>query len=330
MTDSIRWGVIGGGFIASLFARDLALLPDAEIVAVGSSRGGGGDTFAKEFGLTSNYDSYQEVVDDPNVQVVYVATPHSGHHAAAMLAIKAGKHVLVEKPLALNEREARELVEAARKANVFLMEAMWTNFLPHIIKIRELIAEGALGDLVAITAEQGLWFDPAHPEHRLYDRQLGGGALLDLGVYPVSLILSLLGEPANITAVADMTSTAVDSQTTVVFQNGHGAHGIATTTLHATTANRAVIAGTKARIEIDPGWMMPSDFELITRDGERTHFPNPLEGHGLRMEAAEVGRCIREGLTESPLMTHEFSLMVMRNLDAIRAQIGLRYDADSA
>ena len=327
MADTIRWGVIGGGFIATLFARDLALLPDAEIVAVGSSRVGGGAEFAEEFGAT-RYDSYEELVADPNVDVVYVATPHTGHYAAAMLAIRAGKAVLVEKPLTINAREAEELVAAAKEAGVFFMEAMWTNFLPHILTIRRLIDEGALGDLVAITAEQGLWFDPAHPEHRLYDRALGGGALLDLGVYPVSLILSLLGEPATITAVADMTSTGVDAQTTVVIQNGLGAQGTATTTLAATTANRAVIAGTLARIQIDEWWMQPSSFELVTREGERTLYPNDHEGHGLRHEAAEVGRCLREGLLESPIMPHEFSLLVMRTLDAVRAQIGLTYDAD--
>lgn len=330
MSRVIRWGIVGAGFIATHFARDLALLPDATITAVGSRRPGGATEFANEFNIPVRYDSYTQLVQDPDVDVVYIATPHSGHYDAAMLAITAGKAVLVEKPLTINAAQSEALIAAARAAGVFFMEAMWTRFLPHMVKIRSLIEEGALGDLVSITAEQGLWFDPEQPSHRLYDHKLGGGALLDLGVYPISLILSLLGEPTTITSASDMTDTGVDAQTTVIFQDGKGRHGIATTTLSATTANRAVISGTEARIEVGEMWMMPSDFTLIKRSGERIRFPNEDTGHGLRHEAAEVGRCIREGLLESPSMPHEFSILVMRALDTIRSQIGLRYEADDA
>jgi predicted dehydrogenase len=330
MTEPIRWGIAGPGFIATLFARDLARVPEhAQIVAVGTSRPGGADAFASEFGVDRVHESYAALAADPEVEAVYVATPHAGHLAAALTAIEAGKHVLVEKPLTLNEREAIELVEAARAKGVFLMEAMWTRFLPHIAKIHELIDAGELGDIVQVFAEQGIWFDPEHPEHRLYDRALGGGALLDLGVYPTSFALSILGAPDRITAAAHLTDAGVDAQTTAILEYEGGAQAITTSTLSAWTRTGAVVAGTKARIEIEPRWMQPSPFALITRDGERTEFPNEYEGHGLREEAIEVARCIRAGLTESPLMPHAFSLLTMRTMDAIRAQTGVRYDADA-
>jgi predicted dehydrogenase len=329
MSDPIRWGIAGPGFIATLFARDLVHIPDdARIVAVGTSRPGGADAFAAEFGVDRVHESYAALAADPEVQAIYIATPHAGHVEAAMTAIAAGKHVLVEKPFTLNAHEAAVLIDAARAKGVFLMEAMWTRFLPHIAKIHELVADGVLGDIVQVFAEQGIWFDPQHPEHRLYDRALGGGALLDLGVYPVSLALSLLGAPDRIVSTATMTGTGVDAQTTAVLQYDGGAQAITTSTLSAWTRTGAVIAGTKARIELEPRWMMPVPFALVTRDGERTEFANEYVGHGLREEAREVARCIRAGQTESALMPHEFSLLTMRTLDTIRAQIGLRYAAD--
>lgn len=334
MRDVTNWAIIGAGFIATRFAQDLALLDGADLVGVASCRPGEAQVFAERFGIERAFDSYEALVNDSGVDVVYVATPHSTHYANARLAIDAGKSVLVEKPLTLNAREAAHLVDAARSKGVFLMEAMWTRFLPHMIKIRSLLDEGAIGDIVAVSAEQGLWFDPSRPEHRLYDKALGGGALMDMGVYPVSFVVSLLGEPASITAVADMTESGVDGQTTVVMQDGQGRHGVAATTLWAEAPNRASISGTDGRIEIGNMWMTPSEFSLIGR-GEgaltsesRTDFPMDVEGNGLRFEAAEVGRCIREGRIESSLMPHSFSLSVMRVMDEIRSQIGLRYDSD--
>ena len=327
MSEPIRWGIAGPGFIATMFARDLENIPDdAAIVAVGSSRPGGADEFAAEFGVERVHGSYAALAADPEVEAVYVATPHSGHLAAALTAIEAGKHVLVEKPLTLDEREAVRLFDAARANGVFAMEAMWTRFLPHIGRIHELIDAGDLGEIVQVAAEQGIWFDPGHPEHRLYDRRLGGGALLDLGVYSVSLALSILGAPDRITAAANFTKTGVDAQTTAILEYDSGAQAITTSTLSAWTRTGAVIAGTRARIEIEPRWMMPSDFTLITRDGARTEFPNDYVGHGLREEAVEVARCIRAGLLESPRMPHAFSLLAMRTMDAVRAQIGLEYE----
>ena len=329
MSTPIRWGIIGPGYIATQFARDLRHVPDdAVIAAVASSRPGGADRFMEEFGVSRVHSSYSDLVADPEIDAVYVATPHTGHHAAALLAIEAGKHVLVEKPVTVNARQAGELIDAARAQQVFFMEAMWTRFLPHIAYVHDVIASGRLGDIKYLFAEQGLWFDPADEDHRLFDPALGGGALLDLGVYPVSFALSILGIPETITSVADMTERGVDAQTTSVFQYGNGTHAICTTNLLATTRTGAVIAGTKGRIEIEPRWMTPSNVRVITDDGVVEVRRNDYVGHGLREEAAEVARCIRSGLKESPLMPHSFTLLTMRTLDTIRRQIGLSYSDD--
>jgi len=331
MPEPIRWGVIGPGFIATHFARDLQYIPDdAVVTAVASSRAGGADAFAAEFDVPNVHPSYADLVADPEVDAVYVATPHSGHHAAALLAIDAGKHVLVEKPVTINERQAAELVGAARTKGVFFMEAMWTRFLPHIAYVHDVISSGRLGEIRYLFAEQGLWFDPADADHRLFDPDLGGGALLDLGIYPISLALSILGAPRNIVSAADLTDRGVDAQTTSILQYGNGTQAICTSTLLATTRTGAVIAGTRGRIEIEPRWMTPSEVRVIDEDGTVTVRENDYVGHGLREEAVEVARCIRSGLIESPLMPHDFTLLTMATMDAIRGQVGLRYSVDDA
>ena len=192
----VRWGILATGGIAHAFAQDLALQPGCEVVAVGSRSRASADAFGDEFGVPHRHASYQDLVNDPDVDVVYVATPHPGHHSAALLAIDAGKAVLVEKPFAMDAAQAREMIDAARERGTFLMEAMWTRFLPHISRVREILAAGTLGDLVYLTAEHGQWF-AADPRFRLFAPDLGGGALLDLGIYPVSFASLVLGSPAR-------------------------------------------------------------------------------------------------------------------------------------
>ena len=332
MTDStydgrpIRWGVIGGGGIATKFCEDLALLPDAEVVAVGARRAGTSDEFADRFGIDAahRHASYADLAADPDVDVVYVATPHPMHHDAAMLAIEAGKAVLVEKPFTMDQAEARSLVEAARARGTFLMEAMWTRFLPHMAAIREVIASGRLGDLVLVTAEHGQWFEK-DPEFRLFAPGLGGGALLDLGIYPVSFASMVLGTPTRITAVSDKAFTGVDAQTSMILRDDSGRHAVLTTTLSAATTNGAAINGTEARIEIDPTFYRPTGWSIVDRDSARERFENAVEGNGLRFQAAEVGRCLRAGLTESPLLPLDETVAILGTMDEIRHQIGLTY-----
>jgi predicted dehydrogenase len=327
MSAPIRWGILATGGIAQVFARDLALLPDATITAVGSRTQERADEFGERFSVEHRHGSYESLVQDPDVDAVYVATPHPGHHDAALLAIEAGKAVLVEKPFAMDGAEARAMVAAARAANVLLVEAMWTRFLPHIARLREILAAGTLGELVYLTAEHGQWF--AHdPQFRLFAPSLGGGALLDLGIYPVSFAHLVLGTPAKITAVSGPAFTGVDATTSMIFQYDGGAQAVLTTSLAAASNNPAAIYGSDARLEIDGWFYTPTTFRVISRDGtELERYDVPHEGHGLRHEAAEVGRCLRAGLTESPLLPLAETVAIMDTLDEVRRQIGLDYRA---
>ena len=324
MSETTRWGVIGAGGIATDFCDDLQLLPDHEVLAVGSRAAGTADAFASRFGIERVHASYAELAADDSIDAVYVATPHPMHHDAAMLAIEAGKAVLVEKPFTMDAAEARSLVAAARERGTFLMEAMWTRFLPHMAAVRDVLASGRLGDLVLVTAEHGQWFEK-DPAFRLFAPELGGGVLLDLGIYPVSFASMVLGTPTRVTAVSDTAFTGVDAQTSVVLRDDAGRHAVLTTTLSAATTNGAAINGTEARIEIDPTFYRPTSFSIVSRDGERERVEIPVEGNGLRFQAAEVGRCLREGLTESPLLPLDETVSILGTMDEIRTQIGLTY-----
>jgi predicted dehydrogenase len=319
MTKPLRWGVIGTGRIAETFAQDLTLTGSGEITAVGSRGQRSADRFADRFDIPRRHESYAALVADDEVDVVYVATPHPMHHANALLALDAGKHVLVEKAFTMNAEEARDLVDIARTRGLFLMEAMWTRFLPHIAEIRRLIGEGALGDLVTVTADHGQWF-ARDAAFRLFAPELGGGALLDLGVYPVSFASMILGTPQRILALIDPAFTGVDGQTSMLFGYPGGAHAVLTCTSAAKSPTSASIVGTDARIEVDGAFYAPTTFTLISRDGERTRFDRPHEGHGIRHEADEVARCIHAGLLESPLMPLDETVSIMQTMDAVLAQ----------
>lgn len=319
MYESLRWGIIGTGGIAQGFAADLRFSTSGTAVAVGSRAQHTADHFAGKFGIPHRHASYEALVADPEVDVVYVATPHPMHHAAAMLALRAGKPALVEKAFTMNAAEAKDLVAAARGAGLFLMEAMWTRFLPHTDRIRRLLAEGALGDLVTVTADHGQWF-PRDPRHRLFAPELGGGALLDLGVYPVSFASMVLGTPDRIVALVDAAFTGVDGQTSMLFGYAGGAQAILTCTTYAKTPTRATIAGTDARIEIDGPFMAPTSFTIVPRAGDRIRVDDPHVGQGLWHEADEVAHCLREGLLESPLMPLDETVSIMQTMDAVLSQ----------
>jgi predicted dehydrogenase len=311
----IRWGIIGTGGIASTFAADLELTDSGTVTAVGSRRAGSAEEFAERFGIPNRHAGYEALVADPEVDVVYVATPHPMHREDALLALRAGKHVLVEKPFTMNAAEAEELVATARDAGLFLMEAMWTRFLPHIGEIRRLLAAGVLGEIVTVTADHGQWFSE-DPAFRLFAPELGGGALLDLGIYPVSFASFVLGEPDRVTAIADPAFTGVDAQTSILLGYAGGAHAVLTCTLRAKSPTRAAIVGTDARIEIEGDFYAPGAFTLTPRGGESQRVEIAHEG-GLRYEADEVARCVGEGLLESPLMPLDETVAIMRTLDAV-------------
>ena len=313
----LRWGVMGTGGIAATFAADLALTASGRIAAVGSRRLDTATGFGERFAIPHRHASYAALVADPEVDVVYVATPAPAHLEGARLALGAGKPVLVEKPFTMDAEQAQELVALARGAGLFLMEAMWTRFLPHMVQIRRLLADGALGTIVTVTADHGQYFDD--PSHRLFAPELGGGALLDLGVYPVSFASMVLGAPERVISIVTPALRGVDGQTSMLFGYGTGAHALLTCTLSAKTPTRAAIAGSDARIEIDGDFYRPTSFSLIPRDGEPRRFEVAHEGGGLRHQADEVARCLAEGMLESPVMPLDESVAIMRTMDAVRA-----------
>jgi predicted dehydrogenase len=323
--NPLRWGIIGTGGIASSFAKDLLRFSDHKVVAVGSRGQGKADEFAAKFGIPRAYPSYEALVADPEVDAVYVSTPHPYHCANTILALEAGKHVLVEKPFAMDAGQARRMIETARRKGLFLLEAMWTRFLPHMVEARRIIAAGTLGKIVSVMADHGQYFAP-DPAHRIFARELGGGALLDLGIYPLAFAYMVLGRPSKITAVSDPAFTGVDAQTSFILQYPDGAQAILTTASIAAGPVKAAIVGTEARIEFERFFFTPSGFTVTARDGRVIQrYENGYQGHGLREEAAETARCLRAGLKESPALSLDESLSIMESMDEIRRQIGLSY-----
>ncbi|WIX86484.1 Gfo/Idh/MocA family oxidoreductase [Amycolatopsis sp. DG1A-15b] len=312
----LRWGIMGTGGIAGAFARDLRLTGSGVVAAVGSRSAGSAGSFADQLGIPTRHGSYEALANDPGVDVVYVATPHPLHHANARLALEAGKPVLVEKPFTMNADEARDLVDLARTGNLFLMEAMWTRFLPHVRHIRELLP--SLGDVVTVTADHGQWF-AEDPAFRLFAPELGGGALLDLGIYPVSFASMILGPPARVAAMATPAFTGVDAQTSMLFGYESGAQAVLTCTLSAVSPTTATIVGTDARIEVDGPFYAPASFTVIPREGERSRFEYVDEGLGLRHEADEVAFRLAAGETESPLMPLDETVSIMTTMDEVLA-----------
>jgi predicted dehydrogenase len=319
MAEPVRWGILGTGAIAAAFALDLAGAGSGRVVAVGSRSAGSAGRFADAFGIAGRHASYQALVDDPDVEVVYVATPHPMHHAHARLALEHGKAVLVEKPFTMDAPEAADLVATARARGLFLMEAMWTRFLPHIVEVRRLLAEGALGDVVTVIADHGQWFAEDRSS-RLFAPELGGGALLDLGVYPVSFASMVLGTPDRVRAIADAAFTGVDAQTSVLLGHPGGAQAVLTCTLAAVGPTRAAVVGTEGRLEIDHPFYAPAGLTVVPRTGAPVRIDPAHEGLGLRYEADEVARCLRAGQVESPWMPLDESVSVMATMDEIRSQ----------
>jgi predicted dehydrogenase len=314
-----RWGIIGTGGIARTFAEDLALTDSGVIVAVGSRSQESADSFADDFGIAGRHPSYEALVADPEVDVVYVATPHPMHCENAILALEAGKPVLVEKPFAMNAAEAREIVALARSKGLFAMEAMWTRFLPHVVRIREWLAEGALGEVVTVSADHGQWFAEDR-DFRLFAPELGGGALLDLGIYPVSFASMVLGTPSRIVSISEPAFTGVDAQTSMLFGYESGAQAVLTCTLRAKSPTNAAIVGTEARIEIEGDFYAPSAVRLIPREGEPTALDAREEPRGLRYEADEVARRLAAGDPESPVMPLDETISIMETMDTVLGQ----------
>jgi predicted dehydrogenase len=326
MDNVLRWGVLGPGKIARPFCQGVARLPDARVVAVGSRERARADALADEFGIPNRHGSYEWLVADPEVDAVYVATPHPMHREHCLLAVAAGKAVLCEKPFTVNAREAAEVVAAARAAGVFVMEAMKTRFFPAMREIRERIARGDIGEPRMMQGDFGFraGFDPAG---RLFDPALGGGALLDVGVYCVSLASAIFGgEPERVSGLATLGQTGVDEQAAMVLQYANGALASLVTAVRTSTASEATIFGTEGWVRIHRGAWGPRAYTIYKagqKDGETVEVPT--DGNGFDYEADEVARCLRAGKTESDVMPLDESVGVMRTMDRLRELWGVKY-----
>ena len=324
---TVNWGIIGTGWIADKFAEGLSVLPDARIKAVASRSIERAKKFAAQCHVDHAYGTYEQIALDPDIDVIYVASYHPFHCENTLSCLEAGKAALCEKPFAMNEREVVRMIAKAREKNVFLMEAFWTRFLPSIEETLKLIAAGELGTVRLINSDFGVsrQFDP---NHRVFNKALGGGSLLDIGIYPVFLTLLLWGEPDQISAIADIGSTKVDESLALTFNYKDGRIATLFSSFKVNSTVESQICGTKARLKLNRMWHCPVTLELTKGDTDTRLISPKYVGNGYNYEANEVMKCLRSGKKESEILPLDFSLRLIRLLDRIRKEIGLTYDAD--
>ena len=329
LLSAFRWGILGTGDIAGQFVEGLEATPGAEVLAVGSRSQGSAEGFAEPWGIPRRYGSYEDLAADGDVDVIYVATPHPFHAANAELCLRAGKAVLCEKPFTMNAEEAERVVALARERGLFLMEGMWTRFFPLMGELRRRISAGAIGEPRMLTADFG-FRDEFDPRSRKFDPDLGGGALLDVGVYCVSLASSLFGAPSAVAGMAHLGETGVDEQSAAILTHEGGRLSVLLFATRTGTPQEATVMGTEGYAKIHAEWWRPRAM-TIHRPGEKEEpVEVPVEGNGFNYEAAEVMRCLEEGRTESDLMPLDETVSVMRTMDEIRAAWGLRYPGEGS
>lgn len=324
MTE-LRWGILGLGGIANAFTKDL-IANGMIVAAVGSRSQEKANAFAGQHGVGAAFGSYENLAASPDVDAIYIATPHPFHAKAAALAIKAGKHVLIEKPITLNAQEAASLKGLGEAHDVFVMEAMWTRFLPHMVRIRQILAEGTIGEIKAVFAAHTK-VTTDDPAHRLNNLELGGGALLDLGVYPISFTYDVLGDPSTVMSTGRLSKTGVDAEVSAHFRYASGASALVIMAIDASGPNTASVHGTKGYIEIEGTWCAPSAFRVF--DSKKVlieDFPRAeINGRGMHFQAREVERLVSVGERTSSIMPITQSVAIMETMDTIRKQIGLEY-----
>lgn len=328
MADKVHWGILGTGKIARAFAQALTDVPDAVLAGVASRSQQKADAFAGEFGATAAYGSYEALAAAPGIDLVYVATPHPQHAANALLVLQAGKGALVEKAFTVNRREAEQVVALARSRGLFLMEAMWTRFLPALGEVRRIIASGEIGDVSQVVADFGFTAGFG-PEHRVFNPELGGGALLDLGIYPLSIAAALLGPVLDVKAQAQIGPTGVDVQTGFSLKHAGGGMSVCSCSFLARTPGELTVSGTRGHVRMDTMFHRARSVTVTREDGGTRTIDTPYLGNGYVHEVLEAQRCWRAGLLESPGMPHDETLALMGVMDEIRRQIGLVYAADT-
>ena len=328
MTDTIRWGILGTGGIARKFAEGLKTAGGATLTAVGSRSQESADKFGKKFNVPRCHVSYELLAQDPEVDVIYIATPHPLHKDNSILCLESGKAVLCEKPFTINRREAEELVSCARSKNLFLMEAMWTRFLPTLVKARELLAEGLIGEPRMVRSDFG--FRAGYDEEsRLFEHKMGGGGLLDVGIYSISLAAMVLGtKPDQVASLAAMGKTGVDEQNTVNFSYSNGAIAMTASAVRTNTPQDTHIIGENGWIHLHSPFWNGTTLTLAIDGKAPETMEFPMRGNGYNYEAEAVMDCMRAGKTESEIMPLDDSIAIMDIMDRARAQWGLKYPTD--
>lgn len=331
----LRWGILATGGIASAFASDLRT-EGFDLVAVGSRSQESADAFAARFDIPRAHATYEDLAADPEVDIIYVSTPHPFHHAGARLALENGKHALVEKAFTLTEAEAADLRDLAAEKGLLVMEAMWTRYLPHMVRLREIIAEGLIGEVRAVTADHTQLL-PDDPAHRLNALELGGGALLDLGIYPISFVWDVLGAPETVHAVGRLIDTGADSEVATVMAHAGGAISTTLSSSRAAGPNTATVIGTKARIEIDRIWYASTSLRVIAPHGTELEpdgevleaFEAFFPGRGMQFQAYAAERFVAEQQLQGDVLPIDDTVAIMGTLDEIRRQIGVRYPSEA-
>jgi len=321
--DTLRWGILSTGNIARKFATGLQSVDDAELVAVGSRSQSSADAFAGKFNVPHAHSSYEALVNDPDVDAIYIATPHPYHVENMKLCLNAGKHVLCEKPFTINAKDAQECIDLAREKNLFLMEAMWMRFIPGIIEVQKIINEGTIGDVTLVKVDFSFHM-PFQPEHRLYNLELGGGSLLDVGIYPISFATMLLGMPQSVSSHAIIGESGADEQCSMLFHYDK-ASALLSAGIAGSLVNQAVIKGTKGRIDVHDPFFVPDRITVQVYGQNAETREIPYEGNGYNYEAEAVHAALRAGKIEHEAISHEDTLAMMKIMDEMRQEWGLIY-----
>ena len=322
-SETIHWGILGPGTIARQFATGLQAVAGRQTAGRRLPLPGEGRRFCRSVLRPKRHASYEALAADPDIHVVYIATPHPGHKDAALLCLEHGKAVLCEKPFTVNAREAEEVIESARQKNLFVMEAMWSRFFPAMAHVRKLLADGVIGEARMLQADFGFRAG-VNPESRLFNPALAGGGLLDVGVYPLSLASMIFGTPTQITGVAQMGETGVDEQAAMALLYAAGQIASLTTGIRINTPHEAHILGTDGSIKLHAPWWKPAKL-TINAGGKSEDITIPYESVGMNYEAEEVGNCLRAGQTESDVIPLDETLSILKTMDELRRQWGLKY-----
>lgn len=324
---ALRWGIMGPGWIADLFTQSLQAHTKQIVTAVGSRSLDRSQAFAARYGIPSAYGSYADLAAAGDVDIVYVATPHNFHHAAAVLALSAGKHVLIEKPIAMNAAQARDIRDRAHTAGLFAAEALWSLFLPKFDVARQIIESGTLGELTTVIIEYGEHYDPSN---RIFDPALAGGPLLDLGIYPLALTTTLLGRPSEVRAIGTDHATGVNGQISAIMAFAGGAQAIVNTQLHNFTPTTAVLVGKTATLTFDGMFNRPGGFTVAFPDGRKLRYDEPTGSiaDGIHFQAVAAARLIHAGERQAPERPLSESITTLDLTDEIRRQLGITFPGE--